>query len=330
MKNKLKTKLLSLALTAALIVSFAGCGTNSTTGTATSNEKNYTATGTILLSVNPEIEVEYDANGLVIEIEGRNDDGKTIITNYEDFEGKACTEVVSELVQKIYDGGYFANQVDGHDKNIVIKLEDGSTCPNDDFLEEVAAGVRKTVSEYGVKSNAMVVDNDDLDDQGRIGIEKAREIVLAQLGLTNGTFSEGEYDLDDGVYELEFVVDNIEYEYEVDAVTGKVLEADQEHNDDWAAWNEDDDRDDADDMDDDQDDDDRDDADDMDDDQDDDDRDDADDIDDDQDDDRDDADDIDDDQDDDDRDDADDIDDDQDDDDRDDTDDMDDDQDDND
>lgn len=67
----------------------------------------------------------------------------------------------------------------------------------------------------------------------RLSLEKAKELVLAQLGLTTATFCDHEYDLEDGVYEFEFIVDGVKYEYEVDANTGEVLEADIEGNDDW-------------------------------------------------------------------------------------------------
>ena len=39
---------------------------------------------------------------------------------------------------------------------------------------------------------------------------------------------EKDYDLDDGEYEMEFVLDGVAYEYEVNAVTGKVAEMDIE------------------------------------------------------------------------------------------------------
>lgn len=67
----------------------------------------------------------------------------------------------------------------------------------------------------------------------RLSLEKAKELVLAQLGLTTATFCDHEYDLEDGVYEFEFIVDGVKYEYEVDANTGEVREADIEGNDDW-------------------------------------------------------------------------------------------------
>ena len=277
MKNNKLKKMMASALVFTMIASMTACGEKP--ASTASGEKNSDAAGTILLSVNPEIEVEYDNHGIVLEVEGSNDDGKSVVSEYKNFQGRKVAEVVEELVEEIYEDGYFENQIDGHAKNIVIKLEDGSVCPNDDFLNEVAEGVRSAVNGFNGTSAAMVVDDDDLDDQGRIGIEKARELVLAQLGIDNAAFSEGEYDLDDNVYELEFTAGGVEYEYEVDAVTGKVLEADREHNDDWDAWDDDDD--DDDDRDDADDDDDRDDADDDDrDDTDDDDRDDIDDKDD--------------------------------------------------
>ena len=212
--------------------------------------------GTVLLSVNPEIEVEYDNGGLVLEIEGINDDGKTIVAGFEDYKGKDCSTVVNELVKKIYESGYFSNTVDGHTKNIVLKLEEGSAYPDDDFLEKVAEGVRDAVKTCGITSETMTVREDDLDDDGRIGQDKAKELLLSQLGLTAASFNNHEYELDDGVYEFEFSVNGVEYEYEVDARTGKILEADIDGNDDWDDrddwndWEEFEDKDDDDDRDD--------------------------------------------------------------------------------
>ena len=59
----------------------------------------------------------------------------------------------------------------------------------------------------------------------------AQSILSTQLGRDDLQFVEKEYDLDDGEYEVEFVLDGVEYEYEVNAYTGKVTEMDAEFQD---------------------------------------------------------------------------------------------------
>ncbi len=87
-KNKRNT-LLGAVLAIVLTVSLAACTGNQTSDQAANTADNKAAvSGTILLSVNPEIEVEYDDQGMVLEIEGVNDDGKTIVADYEGYKGK--------------------------------------------------------------------------------------------------------------------------------------------------------------------------------------------------------------------------------------------------
>ena len=241
MKKMNWKKFLALTASAALALALlAGCGAQPAEQASAENG----TVGTVLLSVNPEIEVEYDKNGMVLEIEGLNKDGKTVVKDVKDYQGKDCRTVVNELVREIYADGYFEKTVDGHTKNIVLKLEEGSVYVSDEFLQDVADGVRETVQECGIGAKAMTVSEGDLDDAGHIGQNEAKELVLAQLGLESASFRDHEYELDDGVYEFEFTAGGVEYEYEVDARTGKVLEADIDGNDDW------DDRDDWDDQDD--------------------------------------------------------------------------------
>ena len=250
MKKMNWKKTFTLTASAALALSLlAGCGAHPAEQSSTESK----AVGTVLLSVNPEIEVEYDKSGLVLEIEGLNEDGKTVVKDVKNYQGKDCRTVVNELVREIYDDGYFEKTVDGHTKNIVLKLEEGSVYVSDEFLQDVADGVRETVQECGIGAKAMTVSEGDLDDAGHIGQDKAKELVLAQLGLESASFHDHEYELDDGVYEFEFTAGGVEYEYEVDARTGKVLEADIDGNDDWDDRDDiedDDDRNDRDDQDD--------------------------------------------------------------------------------
>ena len=246
MKKNFTPKLFGLALTTALtLTTLTACGGGTTAlqpGTDAQGaaltpapESPAASVGTVLLSVNPEIEMDYDEAGNVVALNGLNDDGKAVLASYTGYEGRACTAVVGELVNEINAGGYFDTTIDGHEKNIVLKLERGSRYPSDQFLNELAQAVRLVVEADQIGSQTVALDDDDYDDtyadKGYINAQAAQGILSTQLGRDDIQFVEKDYDLDDGEYEVEFVMDGVEYEYEVNAVTGKVTEMDADYQD---------------------------------------------------------------------------------------------------
>lgn len=74
-------------------------------------------------------------------------------------------------------------------------------------------------------------------DKAYIGLEKAREIALAQL--PGATLKEIDFDYDDGmVYEAELLKDGYEYDLEIDALTGAVVKWEYEEDDHWSGTHE--------------------------------------------------------------------------------------------
>lgn len=79
-----------------------------------------------------------------------------------------------------------------------------------------------------------------------IGIDKAKSIALKDAGLSASsvTFTKAKLDREDGirVYEIEFFTRDMEYEYEINATSGKIRDKDIEFNDDWDDddWDDDD------------------------------------------------------------------------------------------
>lgn len=233
MKKTSLKKLLVIALSVLMVVTvFAGCAARKAVRDIRKDNGIY---GTLLLSVNPEIFIEYDENGNVVSLKGGNAEGTAIIADSESYKGRSCNEVVKELVAMIYDQGYFLEEVEGNTKNIVIKLEEGSKYPDDSFLEGIENDIRIEIGNLGLTSSPVTVDESDYDEYGRISVDKAKEIALTQAGLSEETvvFTERDYDNDDNVYEMEFVSNGVKYEFEVNAINGKVTEADYELNDDW-------------------------------------------------------------------------------------------------
>ncbi len=68
-----------------------------------------------------------------------------------------------------------------------------------------------------------------------IGLEKAKKIALEDAGLKERKviFVTAKADFDDGrkEYEVEFYCDGTEYDYEIDAATGKILKAEKDIDD---------------------------------------------------------------------------------------------------
>ena len=261
MKKNLTASLFACTITAALSAGIlAGCSGQSPLSDSSSAQpvtaESDGSVGALLLSVNPEIEIAYDASGNVVSLTGLNEDGKSVLAGCPDYQGQPCKTVVPQLVSKIDDDGYFDTTIEGQDRNIVLKMERGSEYPSEAFLEELAAAVRTEVEADQIGSRAVTLDEDDYDDaygdKGYINAGAAQEILSAQLGRDDIQFVEKEYDLDDGEYEVEFVLDGVKYEYEVNAVTGKVEEMDADFQDDDDLYDDLDDHDDDlyDDMDD--------------------------------------------------------------------------------
>lgn len=64
-----------------------------------------------------------------------------------------------------------------------------------------------------------------------IGATKAKSIALSNAGVSNPRELEVEFDSDDGVYEVSFKSGNKEYNYEIDAKTGRIVSKDIEIDD---------------------------------------------------------------------------------------------------
>ena len=237
MKNRLFVMTASLTMFSAALMT--GCGASPKEGAAVAE------TGRLTLSVNPEIQIEYNKDGRVTDLKGQNDDGKEILKTYPDYVGKECEAVLQDLIVEIHEAGYFVEDVDGKAKSIVLQLEPGSVLPSDDFLEDMSESTQNAVKGLNLASGIVSISDDDYDPayakDGQpshyITLEKAQEIALTQAGLSAAdvVFDDKEFDHDDGtpVFELEFEAAGQEYEYDVHAVTGKVLRAEHQDTDDY-------------------------------------------------------------------------------------------------
>ena len=96
------------------------------------------------------------------------------------------------------------------------------------------------------KNNTSSGSSQTTPSSNYIGVDKAKSIALKDAGLSASsvTFTKAKLDREDGVrvYEIEFYTSTKEYEYEINAKTGKIRDKDVEYfdDDDDDDWDDDD------------------------------------------------------------------------------------------
>ena len=159
-----KKSMIATALAMVLGVSLlTGCGTKAKTLESGSK---LAASGVLLLKVNPEIAVEYDETGTVVDVTALNEDAKPIVEGCEDLTGKQTRSVVTALVTEIGEAGYFVEEVEGGNRQITIEIEAGSKVPYETFLEEVVADVEECVNTNAWDVPVEVDEESETDYEG--------------------------------------------------------------------------------------------------------------------------------------------------------------------
>ena len=219
-------KQLTLGLILCLMVALMSGCSNESTSAVKQNENQ--PSGTLVLKVNPELELTYNQEGLVTSIDGLNDDGKQISSLYTDYIGKPCTTVLSDLVGIIESEGYFVNTTD-QEKMITIELSKGSYLPNEEFIYEITTAVQNTVNNMS-QSKPPVVLNNHAKRNTSTNVEMSKDVAL-EIALNHAKLSIDQVnnisaELEDGKtkhYDVEFESTSLEYSYEIDANDGSIL-----------------------------------------------------------------------------------------------------------
>ena len=123
---------------------------------------------------------------------------------------------------------------EGDDDYIVATTQQGTTQAVQVQPTETQAAVAQTQSQTQAQTQPQTQAQTKAQPQqgGRISADKAKAIAFGHAGVSAGQVGElsVEYD-DDGVYEIDFKVGNMEYDYEIGAVDGSIRKADVEQDD---------------------------------------------------------------------------------------------------
>jgi len=143
--------------------------------------------------------------------------------------GASESNVQFTQVKLDYDDGYMMYEVDFYIGNTEYDYEINA------LTGEIHEHERDDEYNGGTQSGNGGSANQAPDNQSYIGETGAKEIALGHAGLTEAevTYISVKLDLDDGKakYEVEFKKERMEYDYDIDAVTGNILEWDHDYED---------------------------------------------------------------------------------------------------
>ena len=154
----MKKKLLTYMLMISLLFGMTACGPNAEDGIQPVEKA-----GTVILSVNPSVMVDYDTNGLVMDISGLNEDGLNLAAQEEDLLGEPCLIALHKLIVDINDAGFFISDFGGKGREIFLYLQKGSIY-HEGFLKALEQSIFEAADECGLTAVTLTTVDANAED----------------------------------------------------------------------------------------------------------------------------------------------------------------------
>ena len=174
---------------------------------------------------------ESNSEGLLITLE----EAKKIALNHAGLSSGEASFIKAEMD---YDDGIKKYDIEFYYQNkeydYEINSSNGEIIEYDYDVESYSVQNNQSSNNTGInqQENNATTSQQSNSEVTLITLEEAKQIALDHAGLSSGqaSFIKAEMDHDDGIkkYEIEFYFNNIEYNYEIDANTGNILEYEQD------------------------------------------------------------------------------------------------------
>ncbi len=185
------------------------------------------------------------SNSILISVDSKND-----------ADGKALREKLNKEVEKLLQTDKFTGAVLSQTVEHNDELDDKSekydiTVGKAQLINQIIASDNRytfeqlapltinelnLISQSGEKIDSSVDKSGTASEKKYIGYDKAKNIALEHAGVTENSITEydSEFDYENGkmVYEIEFKVGTMEYEYDIDAISGEIVKSHKEIDDD--------------------------------------------------------------------------------------------------
>ena len=181
--------------------------------------------------------LQADRNSVTQDTETGTTTGSQTTTTKKITKAKAKSIALKHAGVSASKATFVTAKLDYEDGQQVYEIEFYSG--NTEYDYEILASNGKIIS-YDKDIENYKIPRKNTSSSTYIGKAKAKSIALKDAGVSasSATFTKTKLDYEDGirVYEIEFYTNSAEYEYEINAKTGKIRDMDVEHfdyDDDW-------------------------------------------------------------------------------------------------
>lgn len=212
------------------------------------------ADASIYMAINPEVRMDLNQEGDVIGVEGLNRDGLQLIENYEltnTNRQMVTQDLIERAIRKGYlaEGGHLEFTIDATDDQFLTYGTEIQSTVNE-LLEDMTVSLTISSTRDGAVIEPIEEEEPEPEPETEveeteveetepetqyITLEEAKTFALDYAGISgaNVVYEDVEFDYDDGVpqYELEFYYSGYEYEVDVHAITGAILDYDVDEDD---------------------------------------------------------------------------------------------------
>lgn len=225
-------KMLALLLSAIMIIGLlAACGDDiskgdtklpvgTDEGTQTTAPVTTFTTGELTVNAGAAFVITFDAQGLVLRIDGADERYKEFLEFlYDDsaLVGTSCADALGEIIKSAAVKGYLSEA-----GFVAIKQDHKTGLPDPAFLENVQRSAQKALDAAAPEVALVMITAEQLDANGMIGLPTAKVLVEKFLGVESLTNFDGTSEPINGVYSFTAGVDGREEQVLVNAVIGSV------------------------------------------------------------------------------------------------------------
>ncbi len=183
--------------------------------------------GAVRIKINPDVKITVNLLDRVIKVEPLNQDAVTLLYGYDPRMQKV-DRVADELADRAREMGFLR---EGGQIQVTVESTHGSwkvTTQDRLILELETHNSQQIVVIPNPDPIPEAEKSHDAPVIPQLTVADAKNLALRHLGITEADIHDYEYDLDGRIYEIDFHVGNVEYEFEIDAVTGEIVKMEQE------------------------------------------------------------------------------------------------------